>query len=85
MFGKAYVYHDDSNLFERPTFGRHSDTNLTKANASVPKKIPVEHSTEPPFTFRCGEPKYSACGKEILFLTQFYYLALNFMCFNCVQ
>ena len=73
MFGETYFCHDDSNLFKRPTFGTHSDTNLTKTNASVPKKKPVEHSTaeetDAPFSFPWGEPKYSACGKEILFLS----------------
>ena len=87
MAGKTYFVHDNTNVFKRPTFGRHNDTNLTKANASVPKKTPVEHSIgeekKRSFTFYLGE-SYSACGKEILFLTQFYYLALNFMYFNCV-
>ena len=81
MAGKTYFDHDNTNVFKRPTFGRQSDTNLTKANASVPKKTPVEH------TFYILEESYSArgnCGKEILVLSQFYYLALNFMYFNCV-
>ena len=73
MRGKTYLDHDNTSVFQSPTFSRHSDTNLTKANASGPKKTPVEHSigeeTELSSTFHWGEPKYSACGKEILFLT----------------
>lgn len=73
MRGKTYLDHDNASVFQSPTFSRHSDTNLTKANASTPKKTPVQHSireeTELSFTFDWGEPKYSACGKEVLFLT----------------
>ena len=73
MCGKTYLDHDNTSVFQRPTLGRYSDANLTKANASAPKKTPVEHSigeeTEFSFTFHWEEPKYSACGKEILFLT----------------
>ena len=73
MAGKTYFDHDNTNVFKRPTLGRHSDANLTKANASVPKKTPVEHSMwvssreDPSFTFYLGE-LYPDYGKEILFL-----------------
>ena len=76
MRGKTYLDHDNTSVFQSSTFSRHSDINLTKANASAPKKTPVEHSigeeiefSSLSFTFLWAEPKYSACGKEILFLT----------------
>lgn len=80
MAGKTYFDHDNTNVFKRPTFGRHSDTNLTKANASVPKKTPVEHSIGEKIAEEIKRrlqvrfssylaPSYSAFGKEILFLT----------------
>ena len=65
MREKTYLDHENTSVFERPTFS------LTKANALAPKKTPVEHSigeeTQLSFTFHWGEPKYSACGKEYYF------------------